>query len=276
VTSEDFSRFEFEGWQRVAERYEEAWSRLTRLFVPGLLEALDIQPGLRLLDVACGPGYVAEAALAFGASPIGVDFSPAMIRLAQARNPQIEFRMGDAQALDFPDNKFDIVAMNFGILHLSNPEAAFAEARRVLRVGGRFGFSVWSDPAVSPGARIVEEALKAHANMDVELPAGPSYFGYGDPEECRRILGRSGFDPASLGFRTLVDEWQVPSASFVFEAERDAGVRTAAVLAAQTRESLRAIQNQIEKGVMAYATAGGFSIPYAANVITVTAASSVT
>lgn len=267
-----FSRFEYDAWQRVADKYESAWSGLTRLFIPRLLEAARVVPGSRVLDVACGPGYAAERALALGASPSGVDFSPEMIRLARSRNPDVPFCTGDACALDFENKSFDAVVMNFGVLHLSRPEAAFSEARRVLRTGGRYGFTVWASPEHSPGARIVEQAVQAHIDPHVDLPEGPDYFGYGDAEVCRSTLGRLGFDPTSLTFETVTAEWNVPSASFVFEAELDAGVRTAAVLAAQKPEILSAIRAELEREFSPYAEGNGLRIPYAAHVIAVSVA----
>lgn len=266
---DSFSRFEYEGWQRVADKYDSAWSGLTRLFIPQLLEATRVSSGSRVLDVACGPGYVAEAARSLGATATGVDFSPEMTRLAQARNPGIEFRTGDAQNLDFEDGSFDAVVMNFGVLHLSHPEAAFAEARRVLRLGGWFGFTVWAAPEHSAGVRIFERAIQAHADPNVELPRGPDYFGFGQAGSCRMTLGQSGFDPTSLDFRTVTVDWQVPSAAFVFEAERDAGVRTAALLKAQKPEIQRAIQTQLEAELQPFVSGAVLSIPYAAHVIAV-------
>lgn len=268
---DEFSLLEHRGWQRVAGKYEDAWSGLTRLFIPHLLQAAEIKPGARVLDVACGPGYVAEAARALGAEPVGVDFSAEMIRLARQRNPRIEFREGDAQKLDFEDNCFDVVLMNFGLLHLTMPEAALSEAHRVLRLGGRYGFTVWAGPEESTGARIVEEAVKAHADMSVEMPKGPDYFAFADSAECRKTLGRAGFDPASLVFQTVTVEWQVPTASFLFESEQHAGVRTAALLARQTPDVLKAIQSQIEDSVRVLAKNDGFGIPFAAHLITVAA-----
>lgn len=117
----------------MAGKYPDAWSGLTRLFIPDLLEAAAVAPGMWVLDVACGPGYVAEAARALGANPIGVDFCAEMIALARERCPHIEFHQGDAEALGFADDSFDVVLMNFGLLHFPNPEAAIVEARRVLR-----------------------------------------------------------------------------------------------------------------------------------------------
>ncbi len=268
--SEDpFTRFEREGWERAAPKFEAAWSGLTRAFIPSLLDAVAVGPGDRLLDVACGPGYVAEEAHGRGAIARGLDFSAEMIRLARSRNPHLEFTQGDAQALDFEDHSFDVAVMNFAALHLAQPEAAFAEARRVLRPGGRYGFTVWAPPEHSPGARIVEEAVKTHADLDVGLPQGPDYFGYGDPQALKSILGSQGFDPESLGFETATVRWKVPTASFMFESERDAGVRTTALLAAQTPEALEAIRRDIEEGVQAFADGDGYAIPFAAHIISI-------
>lgn len=267
-----FTQFEYDGWQRVAKRYDAAWSALTSLYIPDLLDAVQAGRGSRLLDVACGPGYCAEHALARGALPTGVDFSPEMIRLAKARNANIPYFNGDAQALEFADGSFDAAVMNFGALHLARPEAAFAEARRVLRHGGWFGFTTWAGPDQSPGAKVVEEAIKAHWDPNVELPKGPDYFGFGRPDACRATFAALGFDPASLVFRTVTADWLVPTAGFVFEAERDAGVRMAAVLAAQSPAAQSRIRAALEAGLVPFADGRGFCIPYAAHVIALRAA----
>jgi 2-polyprenyl-3-methyl-5-hydroxy-6-metoxy-1,4-benzoquinol methylase len=81
----DYTRFQRDGWTRVAHKYEDAWAGLTRLFIPDLLDAANITRGQRVLDVACGPGYVAEGARDRGATLTGVDISPEMIRIARER-----------------------------------------------------------------------------------------------------------------------------------------------------------------------------------------------
>ena len=110
---------------------------------------------------------------AAGAEPIGVDLSPAMIQLARAQNPRIEFREGDAHALSFPDESFDVVMINFGLLHMAEPEKVISECARVLCAGGRIGFTIWAGPRLSAGAKIVEDALSEYANQNVPLPRGP-------------------------------------------------------------------------------------------------------
>jgi SAM-dependent methyltransferase len=264
---DEFSRLEFRGWQRVAGKFQDTWGGLTTRFIPRLLDAVDTREGMRVLDVACGPGFVAEAAKARGAIATGIDFSPEMIAIARARCPEIEFRRGDAQRLAFDDGRFDAVMMNFGILHLPHPERAFADAARVLRAGGRYAFTVWADPGESPGAAIVQQAVAAHGRLDVDLPQGPDHLRHGRLADWQRLLGRCGFAPESVTLERITAEWDVPTDFFLFEAERHAGVRTAALLAAQTPEALAAIERQVTQSVRAFATGDGFAIPYTAYVV---------
>jgi ubiquinone/menaquinone biosynthesis C-methylase UbiE len=136
-----FREFEHAGWEVNVAEYEDAFARLTRQAIGPLLEAVNARQGIRLLDVATGPGYVAAAAAARGARVTGIDFSAPMVARARDLNPAVEFQVGDAEALSFPDASFDAVVMNFGILHLARPERAMSEAARVLRPGGRFAFT---------------------------------------------------------------------------------------------------------------------------------------
>ena len=126
-----------------------------------LLAASGVGPEDTVLDVACGPGYVSAAANQLGAVPTGMDFSANMISIAKEMFPEISFTQGDAHDLPFEDSSFDRVLMNFGLLHLSHPEQACAEACRVLKRGGRFGFTVWAGPEQNPGAKIVNDAVEA-------------------------------------------------------------------------------------------------------------------
>ena len=254
----------------MAGEFDTTWGGLTRLFIPHLLAAAGVEARERVLDVACGPGYAASAARSMGAEPIGVDFSGEMIRIARERNPQIEFRETDAQALDFDANTFDVVVMNFGVLHLSDPEAAFAEAFRVQRIERGYGFTVWAGPELSPGAQLVEEVIQTHADMALELPEGLDYFAYSNSNECRATLAKLGFDPMTFRFETVTTEWQIPYAAFLFEAERDRGVRNAAVLAAQSKEAIEAIKADMDRRVGEYEKEEGFAIPYAAHVASAT------
>ena len=267
-----FTQFEHEGWQRVADKYDSVWSSSTRQFIGPLLDAAEVTPGSSVLDVGCGPGYVSAAAAERGAVPVGIDFSAEMVGIAAGMFPHLEFREGDAQELAFADESFDRVLANFSLLHLAAPERACAEACRVLKPGGKFGFTTWGRADENPFVKLVDDAIKAYANLNVELPPGPPYYLFEGTEEFRKALERAGFEGASMRFKLHRIEWRVPSARFIFDAELNAGVRTAGLLARQTPETLRAIQAAIETAVRPYACDDGFAIPKAAYVVAATKA----
>ena len=266
---DDFTRFEYVGWERVADKYDSVWSSLTRQFIPHLISAAKVSPGMSVLDVACGPGYVSVAVKRLGAVPTGIDFSEKMIAIAKTMFRDISFLQGDAQELPFGDATFDRVLVNFGLLHVSQPEMACSEACRVLKSKGRFGFSVWAGPEKNPGAKMVSDAIEAHGDLNVGLPEGPPHYLYGEEEECRKVLEQSGFDGSSMIYETCTMEWHLPAASYFFEAERDAGVRTAGLLARQSPEKLHAIHVAIENQMQRYAAGNEFVLPMTAHVVTV-------
>lgn len=97
-----FHDFEQAGWEAVARDYNDSWAWVTTQSIEPLLDAAGVGKGTRILDVACGPGYVAGAAVDRGAIATGVDFSAAMILEAQRRYPGVDFRQGDAEELTLP------------------------------------------------------------------------------------------------------------------------------------------------------------------------------
>ena len=259
---DSFHSFEQSGWQRAAARYGDAFGGLTSQTIPRLLAAADVSSGTRLLDVASGPGYVAAAAASVGASAIGVDFSSEMVRLAAARYPGIVFQEGDAEALAFPDESFDAVTLNFGVLHLARPDMALAEARRVLAPGGRCALTVWAKPEVSVGFGIVLRAIEARGRMNVPLPEGPPFFRFSDPDEAARSLLAAGFVDPHVEQIPLT--WRLESVDGLYDAFVEGAVRTAALLKAQTPEATTAIRRAIVENLEAYRTGAGFELPMAA------------
>lgn len=254
-----FKAFEHDGWQAVYAGYHDAFGDLTTQAVGPLLDAVGAGPGVRLLDVATGPGYVARAAAHRGAGVVGVDFSAAMVALARRLHPGLEFAEGDAEALALPDRSFDAVVMNFGLLHLARPEQALAEACRVLRPGGRLAFTVWSKPEEAVGFRIVLRAVEAHGDLSVTLPPGPPFFRFSDPEECHRTLTAAGF--TALRVTTVPQVWRLASADALMEAIEGSTVRTRALLWAQRPEALAAIRAAVRAAVGAYQRGRAIELP---------------
>ena len=254
-----FHEFERAGWERAAEHYADAFGDVTTQVAAPLLDAVSADALSRLLDVATGPGFVAAAAAARGAIVTGLDFSPAMIADARRRHHGITFREGDAEALPFDAASFDAVVMNFGLLHLARPEAAIAEAHRVLRAGGRYAFTVWATPETAVGFGMVLKAIEEFGRPSVSLPDGPPFFRFSDANESRRALERAGF--SNVGVRVVPLTWNLSSADGVYDALSRGGVRTAAVLRAQTPEALAAIRAAIRQSAERYKQGDRFVLP---------------
>src|SRR5687767_5585428 len=98
---EAFKAFEHERWQSAARVYHGALSTLTSQIAAPLVEAAGAAPGVRLLDMASGPGMIAALARGRGASVTGADFSSEMVALASELHPGIDFRVADAESLPF-------------------------------------------------------------------------------------------------------------------------------------------------------------------------------
>jgi len=259
-----FQRFERDGWDRVAHLYDATWAPLTTQLVGPLLAAAAVGAGQRALDLACGPGYVAAAAAARGAEVVAFDISAAMVDEARRRHPGLDVRLGAAERVDLPDASFDRVLMSFGILHVADPGAVLLEARRLLRAGGRFAFTVWAAPDASPGARFIDDAIRAHALPVVDLPTGLDSYLFADPERIRAALDAAGFTTSNVTLATAY--WRVPHADWVIAAERHAGVRTAALLQRQEPARLAAITAAITAGIETFRDGDGYALPMAALV----------
>ncbi|MBI3540157.1 MAG: methyltransferase domain-containing protein, partial [Candidatus Eisenbacteria bacterium] len=235
--------------------YHDAFAPLTRQSIAALLDAAEVEHGVKTLDVACGPGDVAAGAAERGAKVAGIDFAPAMVDQASRLHPGIEFRAGDAEALPFEPGSFEAVVINFGVLHFADPDRAIAEAHRVLEKGGRLAFTVWAPPERAPGFAIVLNAIERHGRMDVGLPEGPPFFRFADRVECERTLIGVGFRGVRMHELPLL--WRLPGADALFDAFWEGGVRTRGLLRAQTPGALAAIRIAIREGVAAHLAAHG-------------------
>lgn len=166
------------------------------------------RPGERVLDLACGTGIVTRrVAPAVGprGSVTGVDCSPGMLEVAR-RLPvpgeaAVEWREGDAGALDLPDGAFDLVLCQQGLQFFPDRPAAAREMRRVLADDGRVAVTVWRGPEHHPLLEASTAAVAAHLAVpaaDLDIP-----FSFGDAGGLRRLLEDAGFSRVDVTARTM-------------------------------------------------------------------------
>ncbi|MBV8840797.1 MAG: class I SAM-dependent methyltransferase [Alphaproteobacteria bacterium] len=199
--------FEREGWQAAAACYE-GFAGATRLFVPALLQAVAATSGTTLLDIACGTGLATAAAAAAGARVTGLDFSPAMLLAARRLHPSLPFANGDAEQLPFADASYDAVISNFGIHHVERPDRAVAEARRVLRDGGTFAFTFWTEAQDNTPWRMIYEAIDACGSRAVAMPAGTDVRA--TPDNFAALVAAAGFAAPTMRCERITRDWLLP------------------------------------------------------------------
>ena len=120
-----------------------------------VIELAAVQPGNRALDLCCGTGDLALALARRGAEVTGIDFSPAMLEVAEARRQRdfksqisnLKFMAGDALQIPFSDASFDIVTVGYGLRNLTSWEKGLDEMHRVARPGARLVVLDFGKPA---------------------------------------------------------------------------------------------------------------------------------
>jgi ubiquinone/menaquinone biosynthesis C-methylase UbiE len=265
--SDSFHDFELAGWSSpsVVAAYHDHVAELTKGCIAELLRAAAVTAADQVLDVGCGAGYVAAAARELGAVAVGIDFSPAQIKLAEASYPGIRFIPGDAQALPFPDGEFEVVLNGFGLPHVRHPDKAAAEAHRVLAPAGRFAYASWCEASKCIAFELVYDAIRSHGSLDVGLPPGPNFFACGTPSLAREMLARAGFANVSMTEVPLV--WRAASADEFIDVISSGTVRAAATLKRQSAESLAKIRQYLNERIAPFPQDGGYRIPAPALVV---------
>jgi SAM-dependent methyltransferase len=226
IDIEKYRRSSLEAWDRFAASWERErdfmWSTTGRLG-ERLVERLDPQPGETVLELAAGTGdtgFAAAERIGDRGKLISTDFAPSMVEVARAAAKRrgltnVEFRVLDAERMDFEDSSVDGVLCRFGYMLMADPAAALAETRRVLREGGRLSFAVWAGPDRNLWAAIPGMTLVELGHLPPPEPGAPGIFAMGDPNRIRELVTGAGFGEPRIeevaihwGFADSDEHWQ--------------------------------------------------------------------
>ena len=234
-----------------------------------LLELVAPQPGERVLDLACGTGVVARMAAPMvqpGGQVSGLDFNGAQIATARTMDPSIDWREGDAGALSFADQEFDLVVCQQGFQFFPDRAGAAREVYRVLKPGGRVAIAVWSSMEKNPGYLALAHALGRTMGSSA---AGllDDLFALADAGEISRSFADGGFPDASL---------ISPSRNAIF-ASAEEFTRALAVGSIMRRtdtkfseETLELLAADVTAELAPYLRENGLAFPMEAHLLTAT------
>jgi ubiquinone/menaquinone biosynthesis C-methylase UbiE len=230
-----------------AAEYDRAFALVTVHFMPFLLRAAHLAPGLRVLDIATGTGLSAEATLA-AVGPTGyvtaADLSPAMAEKARERlgkAPNVLVSVEDGQALSFPDRSFDAVLCNLGLMFFPDPVRGLSEFR-VLRPGGRAAVSVNT---------VVERSYNHQINAIIarHVPslaeAVTRTFALGEASRLQSLFSEAGFEDIETDI--VKHTFVLPSFDTYYGPFERGGASTGQALAALPEEIRRAVREEVRR-----------------------------
>jgi ubiquinone/menaquinone biosynthesis C-methylase UbiE len=199
----------------MAESYDRHAGALFLPYAEDIARRLNGFSSGALLEIAAGTGIVTQAlarALPASVAITATDLNRPMLDFAAAKPDldRVSWRQADAMALPFPNSSFDVVVCQFGIMFFPDRPHAHAEARRVLKPGGRYVFNAWDSFSDNPDAGIVERAVAALYPAGSIGFLGRTPFGYHDPDRIRGDLRAAGFETCTV--ETVASTWDAPSA----------------------------------------------------------------
>jgi SAM-dependent methyltransferase len=233
------------------------------LFVPALFgqwvqkvaDAAKIHPGQRVLDVACGTGILAReiaSRIGSGGRIVGIDPSPGMVAVAKQLGPDVEWREGVAESLPFPDQSFEAVVSQFGLMFFTDRHQALREMLRVLTPQGRLVVAVWDSlddiPAYASAVALLERTAGRQAADALRAP-----FVLGNRKDLATLFSEAGV--ASAEIATHRGTAQFPSIRTMVEAELRGWLPVMGVIL--TEDQIGRILQEAEQALGSYAAADG-------------------
>lgn len=227
-------------------------------WVEPMLDAAGVEEGHRVLDVACGTGVLARGAasrVGSGGHVVGLDPGPGMLAVAREIAPGIEWRAGVAEELPFPDEAFDAVVSQFGLMFFTDRVGAVREMLRVVKGGRRVAVAVWDalerTPAYATEVALLERSAGREAADALRAP-----FVLGEPDELVTLFEAAGAPSVEVETRTGTADF--PSVRSMVEADLRGWLPVMGVPLDEA--TIVAILEEAEEALASFVTADGRAV----------------
>jgi ubiquinone/menaquinone biosynthesis C-methylase UbiE len=264
-----------ERWQLSGDAVE-FYDRYVRLimepWVRCLIDVAALKPAERVLDVACGTGFVARRAAQYVGGDgrvVGVDLNAGMVaagRAASGRDAStiVEWRTGDAAALPFEKGVFDVVLCQQGVQFFPDRLQALREMRRVLRLGGRLAFTVWSAIGDAPYQAALADALARHVSPEAGSMARAPHALH-DAVELHGLVASAGF--RNVRVRPTIETTKLPLPK-EFVPGHFAALPMAETIARLLPDRRAALIEDITEALRPYEEGDHLTVPAGVHVVT--------
>lgn len=267
-------------WERSAAGWRAASARFQANTMPvsrALVDAIEPQPGQRVLELAAGigeTGFLAAELLEPGGTLISTDGAEQMQEQARARAAElglrnVEFKLADLEWIDVGTAEVDAVLCRWGYMFAIDRAAALRETRRVLRPGGHVAFATWAAAERNPWQTTMREALYDAGLIDQLRAPGPGPFDLADEAELVELLDEAGFFDAET--RELPFTFDYPDVAAYWDVTRQLSVAFADVAATLDARQETDLRERVAALLEPYAVEGALRIPAVAIVATASA-----
>jgi SAM-dependent methyltransferase len=178
-------------WSEHAEDWATVHEHNMTPVYAAVLDLVHAQPGVEILEVGCGGGTALRLAAERGARVAAIEAAEAFVEISRRRIPDADIRPGDLQFLPFEDESFDVVMGFNSFQYAADAHAALAEARRVLRPGGRVAITTWGP---SEECEIASHLIALRPLLPPPPADAPGPFALSQPGALRSLVTGAGFD----------------------------------------------------------------------------------
>lgn len=228
---------------------------------------VELYPGDRVLDAACGTGIITRVAaqrFAHVGEFVGVDRNTGMLDVARQLGPtnvQVEWQQGDLSALPFPDDSFDVVLCQNGLQFAPDKSSALRDIHRVLVSGGRLAFTVWSE--VPPANIALSEALARHISTDAATSC-LAPFQFRDAKTIQNLVEGAGFRDVDMQELIVLRPMPASADGIIADTARTPFARDVAEASEKARQALG---QEVSAALQSYLDGDRLLVPHKSHLV---------